>query len=138
MIQRLQSLWLLIASVFAFLTYKFPFYSGNVTKKDVTQFAKLTASYHFGTLILTGILAAGCLILIFLFKDRKLQLRLTVLAFIVAVLNIIIYFSQMSKFINGNLSFAAILSLAIPVFLFFAARGIWKDEKLVKSLDRLR
>jgi hypothetical protein len=32
----------------------------------------------------------------------------------------------------------SLLAFAIPVFLVFAARGIWKDEQLVKSVDRLR
>ena len=99
---------------------------------------RLTAGYHFLILILTGILIVGCLIIIFMYKDRKLQLKLTIVALVISLINIILYFNQIKQFVQGDFSFAALVTLAIPVLLFFAARGIWKDEKLVKSLDRLR
>jgi len=136
MIQRLQSLWLLVAAALAALTFVFPFYSGKVIING--EFLNLTASSHPATLILTGALIPGCIIIIFLYKKRKLQLRLTILAIVISLLNIIVYVSQMNRFSQGNLSLAAIIYIAIPVFLFFAVRGIWKDEKLIKSLDRLR
>ena len=136
MIQRLQSVWLLVAAVLAALTFIFPFYSGKIIING--EFLNLTASSHPATLILTGALTSGCLIIIFLYKNRKLQLRLTILAIVISLLDIIIYVSQMNKFSHGNLSFAAIIAISIPLFLFLAARGIGKDEKLIKSLDRLR
>ena len=139
MIQRLQSVWLLLASFLTFLTYRFPFYSGNVMDKDGgLKFAKLIASYDFILMVLTAILGAGCLLIIFLYRDRKLQLRAVIFAIILSIVNIILYFNNMRKFSDGNLSFAAILSFLVPILLFLAARGIWKDQKLVKSLDRLR
>jgi hypothetical protein len=55
-----------------------------------------------------------------------------------SIINIVLYITELKKFSSGNMSLAAILALAIPVFLLLAIRGIWKDEKLVKSLDRLR
>ena len=63
---------------------------------------------------------------------------LTVAAAAIAVINIIIYFSEVKKFVSGNMSLTAILAFAIPIFLVLAVNGIYKDEKLVKSLDRLR
>jgi hypothetical protein len=42
------------------------------------------------------------------------------------------------KFTTGTYSLTSLLYLAVPVCLFLAARGIRKDDKLVKSLDRLR
>ena len=139
MIQRLQTVWLFLASVFAFMTFKFPFYSGNVTGKDnQIELKKFIASFDILTLIITGALGLGCFITIFLFKKRKLQFRLTIAMLVLSILNLIVYFSKLGEFLKGELSFAAVFALAIPVFLFFAARGIWKDEKLVKSLDRLR
>ena len=136
MIQRLQSLWLFVAAALAALTFIFPFYSGNVIVDG--KFLNLTASSHIATLILTSALVPGCIIIIFLFKNRKLQLRFTILATVVSLLNIIVYFTQFKRYSNGNLSMAALIYILVPVFLFFAARGIWKDEKLIRSLDRLR
>ncbi len=139
MIQRIQSIWLLAATLCAALTYKFSFYSGNKIGKDNTQeFKKLFASSNFLLLIFTAALVVGCLIIIFLYKDRKQQLWLTIAAIALSVINLIIYFSQMKKFTSGTISLSAVLALAIPVLLVLAARGIWKDERLVKSLDRLR
>lgn len=139
MIQRMQSLWLFAAAVCAALTYRFPFYSGNKSASDPAGDVKrLLASSHFLLLIFTTVLVGGCLIIIFLYKDRKLQLKLTAAAAALAVINLVIYFSQIKKFTSGTISLSAVFALAIPVLLFFAARGIWKDEKLVKSLDRLR
>lgn len=139
MIQRLQTVWLFLASIFAFMTFKFPFYSGNVvSKENQMELKKFIASFDVLTLLITAVLGVGCFVIIFLYKNRKLQARLTITMLILSVLNLVVYFSRLGKFVNGDLSFAAIFALAIPIFLFLAARGIWKDEKLVKSLDRLR
>ncbi|HEV8284488.1 MAG TPA: DUF4293 domain-containing protein [Chitinophagaceae bacterium] len=139
MIQRLQTVWLFLASVFAFMTFKFPFYSGNIIGKDnQMELKKFIASFDILTLIITSVLGLGCFIIIFLFKNRKLQFRLTIAMLVLSILNLIVYFSKLGEFLKGELSFAAVFALAIPLFLFLAARGIWKDEKLVKSLNRLR
>ena len=55
-----------------------------------------------------------------------------------SIINIILYFTELKKFISGNMSLTSVFALAIPVFLVLAINGMWKDEKLVKSLDRLR
>lgn len=138
MIQRQQSLWLLLAAVAAFLTYKFSFYSGTVadTTKAGTQYLNAFTG-GIPLLLLTGILGAGCLVIIFLYKNRKLQLRLGVAALLISVLNIILFITK-SKGYTGEISLFSLLTFAIPVLLFLAIRGIWKDERLVKSLDRLR
>ena len=51
-----------------------------------------------------------------------------------------LFFMQTKKFApgQGNFSLSAIFALVIPILLIVAMRGIRKDEKLVKSLDRLR
>ena len=139
MIQRIQTIWLLFAAICAALTYKFPFYTGNILNKENTQvFEELTASSNFLLIIFTAGLTAATLIIIFMYKNRKQQMWLTLAAAGLSIINLVIYFMKMKEFESGNISLTAILSLAIPVFLILAARGIWKDEKLVKSLDRLR
>ena len=139
MIQRIQTVWLFLSALCAALTFKFPFYSGNILGKDnVQRYERLVASSNFLILIFTAILIGGSIVIIFLYKNRKQQLWLTIAAAAVAIINIIIYFSELKKYISGNMSLAAVLAFAIPAFLLLAANGIWKDEKLVKSLDRLR
>lgn len=141
MIQRIQTLWLLTAALFTALTFTFPFYSGYKAVESnvpLIPFTKLVASSNFILLIFSAILLAGCIIIIFFFKDRKLQLNLVIAAIAVSIINLIIYFVEMKKFTSGTISLTAIFALAIPVFLFLASRGIWKDKKLIKDLDRLR
>ena len=139
MIQRIQTVWLFLVALCAALTFKFPFYSGNMIGKDnVPRYEKLVASSNFLLLIITALLIGGVVVIIFLYKNRKQQLWLTITAAVLSIINIIIYFSELKKFISGNVSLAAVLAFAIPVLLLLAATGIWKDEKLVKSLDRLR
>lgn len=139
MIQRIQTVWLFLAALFAALTFKFPFYSGNViNKENVQQFEKLVASSNFLVLIFTAGLVAGTVIMIFLYKNRKQQMWLVGAAAGLSIINIVLYFTELKKFVSGNMSLTAVFALAIPVFFFLAINGIWKDEKLVKSLDRLR
>jgi len=139
MIQRFQSLWLLLAAIFAFLSFKLPFYSGSKLTNGVTQpDVRLDAASQILILIVAGAVILLCFIALFFYKDRKKQLTMTIINIILSIALLAVYFSQIQKFQTGVLSLSCIFTLAIPIFLFLAARGIWKDEKLVKSLDRLR
>ena len=139
MIQRIQTVWLFLAVIFAALTYKFPFYTGNIIGKDnVQRFLSLNATSNFILLILTAGFIAGTTAIIFMYKNRKQQLWLTVVAACLSVVNLVLYFYEIKKFTSGNMSLTAILAFALPVLLILAANGIRKDEKLIKSLDRLR
>ena len=139
MIQRIQTVWLFLAALFAALTYKFPFYTGNViNKENVHIYEKLLASSNFLVLIFTAGLVAGTVAIIFMYKNRKQQMGLTAAAAGLSIINIILYFTELKKFISGNMALTSVFALAIPVFLVLAINGMWKDEKLVKSLDRLR
>jgi hypothetical protein len=139
MVQRIQSLWLLLAAVFAFLTFKLPFYSGN--KKDIVPpNIKLDSSSEIALLLLASVVIILCFVALVMFKNRKRQLTITIINTIFSIVLIIVYFLQIQKFDpgTGTLSLSSLFTLAIPLFLFLAARAIWKDEKLIKSLDRLR
>ena len=139
MIQRIQTVWLFLAALFAGLTYQFPFYTGNIiNKENVHLYEKLLASSNFLVLIFTAGLIAGTIFIIFMYKNRKQQMWLTVAAAGLSIINILLYFTELNKFTSGSMSLTSVFALAIPVFLVLAINGMWKDEKLVKSLDRLR
>jgi uncharacterized membrane-anchored protein len=142
MLQRMQSLWLFLASAISFLTLSssVSFYSGNKLVNNVTTFVPLYATQNMLILILTIIVAAAALVIIFLYKDRKMQLKLTVAVLAASLLWLFLYYLQTQNFIvgQGRLDLTAIAYFAVPIFLILAARGIWKDEQLVKSVDRLR
>ena len=91
MLQRMQSVWLLLAAICAVLTIKYPFYSGNIeTPGQPASFQFLTASFDIWILIVTIALACIAAIDIFLYKNRKLQGRLAILGILLSFLQ---YFS---------------------------------------------
>jgi heme/copper-type cytochrome/quinol oxidase subunit 4 len=142
MIQRIQSVWLLLASVCSFLTLKFPFYSGTYNQSNepyqvLTSF-ELNANQNTYLLITTIFLGLVGFLTIFLFKKRKLQLLFCIFAICIDVLIIFMYYLHISSFSKGTFSLTALLHVLIIVFLFFAASAINKDEKMVKNSDRLR
>jgi hypothetical protein len=153
MLQRNQTLWMLAALICAVLTFKFAFYFGNmkvglngIAPLEVKALPTLGAgsvSASSGSvliLIVTVIIIAGTLINIFNYKARRKQLWITIGLVFLSLLNLLLYYwkSGVPPFESGNYSLGALLTLAIPVLLVFAAVGIRKDEKLVKSADRLR
>lgn len=141
MLQRMQSVWLLLAAICAVLTIKFSFYSGNIeVPGQPVSFQYLTASFNIWILILTVVITCISAIDIFLYKNRKLQGRLAILGFLLSVLNIFLYLKQIHRFVDqqGSHTISSVFVFVIPIFFFLAWRGIYRDQKLVKSLDRLR
>ena len=141
MLQRMQSVWLLLAGICAFLTIRFSFYSGNIViPGQAATFQYLNATFNIWILIVTIALVCIALIDIFLYKNRKLQGRLAFLGILLSLLNIFLYLKEIHRFVEnqGSHTITSVFVFMIPVFFFLAMRGIYKDQKLVKSLDRLR
>lgn len=140
MIQRQQTLWLLLATAAAVLSFMFPFATGEelVDKTSMKRKEDLTAGKDFFILLLT--IASVCLsaVTIFLFKDRKLQIKLCLLGLLISIGILVLYVLGMKKLINSTPALWAILPVAVIISFFMAYRNIRKDERLVKSLDKLR
>jgi hypothetical protein len=138
MIQRLQSIWLLLATGFNALTFKLPFYSGDWTKDVSPLPVDLNATTTPWLTIVTAITGLLALATIFLFGNRKLQLKLCYLGTFLALVLLAIYFVEIANFKSGSIALWALFYFAIIGCFLLAARGVSKDEKLVKSMDRLR
>ena len=136
MIQRIQSIWLLIASVVSFLTLKLSFYSGTYLPDNL--YHQLNGTQNLGLMIVTIGLGVLTLITIFLFKNRVTQLWLCIVAILLDVLLIFLYYQQTKDFSKGDYAFTAVLHVVIITALVLAARGINSDEKLIKDSNRLR
>lgn len=137
MIQRIQSIWLLLAAVFAFLTFKLPFYQGAVfLATDVKP--TVDAQSTIWLTIVAALTGALAFINIFFFNNRKLQLRICIFGIILTLALIALCFIEMSKFADGSLALSCVIYFAILAFYIMALNGIRKDEKLIKSMDRLR
>ena len=134
MIQRIQSIYLVIAAILAGSSV-FVFDLLKTTNNTIYTFDKLY--------ILLGIITSTILSLvsIFMFKNRKLQ-------FVMNRLNIILNFILLAVFMYGSLNSpgedvssekgVGILPIISIVLLVLANKAIKKDEDLIKSVDRLR
>jgi hypothetical protein len=140
MLQRLQTVWLLLAAVLETATLRLSFFSGNKLDAATNQktWIEFTAMENVFILILTIAVAVAALVAIFMYKDRKRQLLITLITTVVSVVCILLYFQQKTNFVEANLDLTSLTAFFVPVFLLLAARGIYKDEQLVKSADRLR
>lgn len=140
MLQRIQSIWLLLAATMGALSLKFSFFSGNKLNAEtkVKEWIEYTAAQGSLNAILTIAICVATLVCIFMYKDRKRQLLINLIILAVSLLNIFLYFNASSSFTESNTDLTALISLSIPVFLVLAAIGIYKDEQLVKTADRLR
>ena len=137
MLQRIQSVWLLLAGAAALLTIKLPYYSG--IQDPAVPYHELNAVTG-GTIVLfvTITIAVLAFVNIFLYKNRTTQLRLCVVAIILEALLIFLYSRQVAVFTQGTWALTSILHMCILLFFVLAARGINKDEKLIKESNRLR
>lgn len=149
MIQRIQSIFLLLASGALGGQFAVPYL--QTPAEDPARMLPALADGVLnpldnpGLLGLTGLAALISFIAIFLFKNRSLQARLAMVAAGIGVMLLVLAgFTTKTTLdqtpIGGNTQLAA--GLALPVLAlvlnWLAARAIRKDEALVRSMDRLR
>ncbi len=144
MIQRIQTIFLLLAAGAFGALIPLPF----ATSAQDTQGIFLDGSYSIidnlflEILTLAGIVLA--LVCIFLFKKRKMQLRLGYLLIVIGILLMVVaflYFTNQAPAISESViqeGLGLLMPIVAIVFVVLANYFIRKDEKLVKSMDRLR
>ena len=139
MIQRQQTLWLVLATAAAILSFMFPFAMGNQMRTaTMPEKEEIIAGGNFFLVILTSASLILSIIIIFLFKNRKQQLKLCLLGILLSVGIIIVYILQMRKLIDPTPALYCVLPFLVLIGYFMAFRGIRRDEKLIKTLDKLR
>jgi hypothetical protein len=133
MIQRIQSIYLLLASAAAFMVLRLPFYYTPAP----TPF-EISGSSSTGTLITLAFSACLSAISIFLYGNRMLQLKVVLVNFLLSIL--IGFFIYKIAIANpgGGFTLSSAALFAIPILQILAMVKIYKDERLVKSADRLR
>lgn len=158
MIQRIQTIFLMLAFIASVLLFtRLPIALFPLQEAGVTVPLNLISSYQnpetsqdtftninvIPLIILAAVVALLSIISVFLYKNRPLQLRITMFGFLANVILIIIMFftaDEMQTLLKtqAKYQFGAILPLISLVFIILASKAIRKDEKLVKSADRLR
>ena len=141
MIQRIQTVWLLLAAIAAFLFTQLPLFSGTLAGETLQRFMPTENLLLFALGIALALLAFDA---IFLFKNRALQSRLAVFGIIgsIALIALEVWqievFKEKNPLLKGNYSWGSLIPIVLFIFFIMALKNIRKDEKLIKSLDRLR
>lgn len=149
MIQRIQTVYLLlvvgllVTSIFAPLGY---FVDNNgIAFKFTPLGVEMKDAFHYtwgmlGILILSTIIALAT---IFLYKNRILQLRMTIFNSILLIgyyLVFLAFFFVLKEDLEAyyRINWALCLPLIAIILNYLAIRAIGRDEVLVKAADRLR
>lgn len=145
MIQRIQSVYLLIGSILLGLLHLFPFGKGNEVSESMLSDGLFNLQDGPMLLFPATIAAIVMFVSIFLFKQRKVQKMSVILAmFLLGMLMgfaVTTYFTNKDIFNSSNnfaFGLGAILPFASLVLGILSSASIAKDEKIVKSMDRLR
>ena len=129
MIQRIQSLYLLVVILLSSVML----YLSLVPSFGMELNSWFYAYYGFYSIPL---LATICL---FLYSKRKIQ---SILCFVLILFNLVVVQICGLKVFEGNTHTIVLLALVASIveciLLFLARRAIDKDEKLVRSIDRIR
>jgi peptidoglycan/LPS O-acetylase OafA/YrhL len=143
MIQRIQTIFLLLASGAALSLFALPLATTSEAKADSVLFADAAFNIQDGPVMMGAFALAGLLLLvtIFLFNNRKLQMTLTKVGLLLTGVGIGVgafYLSKDQAVDVAEPALGVALPLLVVIFAYLAHRYINKDEKLVRSVDRLR
>ena len=155
MLQRIQSIYLLLASLVVFALFLFPL-AHNIYVEAKPINLMVTGVYQDvnGTLVhtedflaltvVTAIIGIIPIIIIFLYKNRKQQIAFSY-GTILVIIGYSFWVAQTAKAVTGgvtldtkNFGIGLFLCPAAILLLIMAIKGIQRDEKLIKSADRLR
>lgn len=157
MIQRIQSVYLLIVVISGILQFFFPValyihpLQGNyeLTVTGLKYLGETSTYVNFTATLPMLILTAASVILsltaIFMYKKRMKQVLVVNIAFLINVILIALIFLLYSNNIfreivkvEPSYKFGSFFPVVSVIFLVLASTAIKKDESLVRSADRLR
>jgi len=155
MLQRIQSIYLFLAGLVIFALFLFPL-AHNVYVDNMPLSITVTGTYvdaggqqalkdHFvGLTAATAIIGILPIIIIFFYKNRKQQITLCY-STILVIIGYSFWMAQAAKQVVGgitlqpaNFGIGLFLCPLAIVLVIFAVKAIQRDEKLIKSADRLR
>lgn len=150
MIQRIQSLFLALVVLSQVLVSQFSFASFNkeglaytLTTSGILNSDGNPVLEDHKQLILTIIISVLAIASVFLFKNRKLQIKATtILSYVilaqVAFIGTSIYRLSSDEIESFQIGTSSFLSVVSMILTMMASKAIKKDENLVKSVDRIR
>lgn len=145
MIQRIQTLWLLLAGLFNAGVFYFDLYRGYISTNGNDVLTSLRVGPKLFLMLIAIVMTAVPLIAIAMFNNRRRQRNMAAVSIIATLSFIAAAMTQVTPFLEQNSGISndsywigMVLPFIAIVFLILAIMGINKDQKLVKSLDRLR
>lgn len=152
MIQRKQSVFLLLAAIATLICLMLPVgaYHPDKLGVDVVMYnlwiidgngaANFCVAPLFGILFIETLISLAT---IFLYKNRKLQIKLCSWNILLVVLWYIVYVTFAYTDIavadsDFGLKFAAVLPLVALILVVMARNGVKSDEALIRAADRIR
>lgn len=151
MIQRIQSIYLLLVAILMAVTAFSPLLIlraadhslVDMCAKGIFSTGELVKP-TWGVISISGLTALVAFINIFLFKKRKLQIKVGMLTSFLIILFYVTVLAYFYVYTNNNgleLSsayYGIILPFIALILNLLAIRKVKSDEKLVRSLDRIR
>jgi hypothetical protein len=155
MLQRIQSIYLLLAGAAIFALFLFPLvHNVYIDGKPLTLMvtgvfqdvngAQAHTQFFTAISVATGIVGLIPIVIIFLYKNRRQQIIYGWLTVLI-ICGHGFWMAQTLKSVMGSVEIDAhnwgiglLLSSISIIFIILAVKAIQRDEKLVKSADRLR
>lgn len=152
MIQRIQSIWLLLAAITLVALFFLPvltqgpehglYTSGLHQKITGTDSVGYKVEIAKTSIALNAVAALLCFAAIFIFRNRSLQ-KNVILAGILVIVALAVTCGLNGQGLPGGIEAASLtIGTFLPVlavlFCLLALRGIRHDEQLLRSADRLR
>lgn len=138
MIQRVQTIYLILAALACVAFIFVPF--GQI--KTPEGGAETWAIKQVTPIMISSVIVAAISIFsIFLFKNRKTQMKVVLVNILLSLVVIGLFIFGVTQHIglkNYIFGIGAILPLFVLLFNMLAYGNIKSDENLVKSMDRLR
>mgnify|MGYP001080070426 CR=1 FL=1 len=124
MIQRIQTLYLIIAFIASVLLFFFPIHNYTIGIMDIITTVIMV--------IVPGLILAS----IFLYKNRVLQMRILAIAFLVKAIYIALNYFEFSD--KEIITLSSLFSFIILAMIFIANKAIKSDEEKLKKSNRIR
>lgn len=154
MIQRIQTLLLLFAAIINSVLFYIPF-ATIITNKSkiiyrltgieyIAENSNSTDNFSFILLLLNSLIILLYFVVIFLFKKRILQIKISQLSLLLNLALIsLVFFAIDNIEIKGNINIKynflpfVLIFLSI-ILIFFSIKNIKKDEEIVRASERIR
>lgn len=154
MIQRIQTIYLLMVMLLMAVLCFLPLFDFTGSDQLISTFSTMgiessqAESHTWGVLTIAALAAIVPLINIFLFKKRKLQIKLCHLTTFLIIFFYVTVAAYLYAYTNKNgidiftIGIQPHIALTMPlialIFNLLSIKRIKKDEKLIRSLDRIR